>query len=204
MDDPHLISDIEQLEVLYGTPAPTALLKVAPQITPAYRAWIAQARFCVLATVGPDGADCSPRGDDGPVVQELEPRRLLLPDWHGNNRVDSLRNIVRDGRAALMFMVPGSGNVVRVNGRALVTVAPDLLARCARDSRTPRAVVVLDVAEVYFQCARALMRSRLWSDMTQPEGLPSAGDFLQEQSDGSVDGATYDAAWSNRARQSLW
>lgn len=204
MTDPHRITDTAGLDALYGPPAPPAVLKVARRITPAYRAWIAQARFCVLATVGPEGADCSPRGDDGPVVHELDPGRLLLPDWHGNNRVDSLRNIVRDGRAALMFMVPGSGNVVRVNGRASVSVAPDLMARCARAGRAPRAVVVLEVAEVYFQCARALMRSRLWAGAAPPRGLPSAGDILQEQSDGALDGADYDAAWPDRARQSLW
>lgn len=204
MTDPHRIGDIAALEALYGAPAPAAVLKVARQLTPAYRASITQARFCVLATVGPEGADCSPRGDDGPVVQELDPHRLALPDWHGNNRVDRLRNIVRDGRAALMFMVPEWDNVVRVNGRASVTVAPELLQRFARAGRLPRTVVVLEIAEVYFQCARALLRSRLWAGEAAPGTLPSAGDFLQEQASGGFDGAAYDAEWPERARGSLW
>ena len=204
-DDPFRIADMAALEALYDAPATAATVKVARRITPAYRAWMAQARFCVLATVGPEGTDCSPRGDDGPVVTELDPGTLALPDWRGNNRLDSLRNIVRDGRASLMFMVAGSENVVRVNGQARLTVAPDLLARLSRDGRAPRLAVVLDIAEVYFQCARALMRARLWAG---PDGsadaLPSPGDILAEMSEGALDGAAYDAAWPARARQGLW
>ncbi len=124
------ITTLPALEALYGTPGEASLAKVARRMTPAYRAWIARARFCILSTVGPEGTDASPRGDDGPVVAEIDPGTLALPDWRGNERIDSLRNIVRDPRASLMFLVPGSNNVVRVNGRARVT-ADGPLMRCA-------------------------------------------------------------------------
>lgn len=110
------IETVEELEGQYGTPGEAAVLKVARRMTPAYRAWITRARLCILSTVGPEGTDASPRGDDGPVVAELDPGTLALPDWKGNERIDSLRNIVRDPRVSLMFFVPGSNNVIRVNG----------------------------------------------------------------------------------------
>lgn len=198
------ITDIATLEALYDGPSENSLRKVTDRLIPAYRRWIERSRFCVLSSVGPGGTDASPRGDDGPVVMELDPGLLALPDWRGNNRVDSLRNIVRDGRASLMFMVSGSDSVVRVNGRASVTLAPEVRERFAQAGRMPRAVVLLEVAEVYFQCARALLRSGLWAGQAAPEGLPTAGDFLQEQSEGAFDGAAFDAAWPGRARDSLW
>ena len=157
------IDDIATLETLYGRPGAPALRKVARHLTPAYRRWIAASRLCVLATVGPEGTDASPRGDDGPVVQELDPQTLALPDWRGNNRLDSLRNIVRDGRVSLLFLVPGSDNVVRVNGTARLTADADLRARFDRDGQQPATVIVITIAEVYIQCARALMRAGTWA-----------------------------------------
>ena len=112
------IDSLEELEALYDTPLPATLDKVQTALTPAYRRWIQAARFLVLTTVGPEGTDGSPRGDDGPVVTALHVRTLAMPDWRGNQRPDSLRNIVSDGRVSLMFMVPGSNTVVRVNGQA--------------------------------------------------------------------------------------
>ena len=126
------IDDIAALEALYGTPGQPSLRKVADHLTPLYRTWIMASRFAVLTTVGADGTDGSPRGDDGPVVTELDPHTLAMPDWRGNNRLDSLRNIVSDGRVSLMFMVPGSNTVVRVNGRARLTADADLRARFER------------------------------------------------------------------------
>ena len=124
-----MIETVEELEALYGEPKPASTRKVADRIIPVYRTWIDAARFCVLTTVGPDGTDGSPRGDDGPVVTEIDPGTLAMPDWRGNNRMDSLRNIVSDGRVSLMFMVPGSTSVVRINGTAKITTADDKLAR---------------------------------------------------------------------------
>ncbi len=197
------ITDIEALEALYGTPGKASIIKVTDHLTPAYRAWIMRSRFCVLSTIGPGGTDGSPRGDDGPVVTEMDPKTLLMPDWRGNNRMDTLRNIVEDGRISAMFMVPGSRNVMRINGRAEVSVAPDLIARFSDKGRAPRSVIVIHIAEVYSQCARAVMRSGLWTDGDQSEGLPTVGDMLAEIEAG-FDGAAYDTEWPDRAAKTMW
>jgi PPOX class probable FMN-dependent enzyme len=160
-------------------------------------------RFCILSTVGPEGTDASPRGDDGPVVTEIDTRTLALPDWRGNNRINTLRNIVRDPRVSLMFMVPGSNNVVRVNGSAIVTAEPAMLVRFARDGAQPRSVVVVTIAEVYSQCARALIRAGLWTCGDSSAGLPTVGDLLAEAKSG-FDGAGYDADWPGRAAATMW
>ncbi len=203
MDD--YITDIATLEELYGAPGEASLRKVARHMTPLYRAWINCARFCVVSTVGPEGTDGSPRGDDGPVVRELDEHTLAMPDWRGNNRMDTLRNIVADGRISLMFMVAGSDTIVRVNGEARVSVQAELCAQFANDKgRLPRSVIVIKIAEVYTQCARAPMRAQLWSAGDQSEGLPSAGAILAEQTAGEVGGKAYDDAWLGRAKKTMW
>lgn len=199
----HPITTTDQLDALYGPPVPTALAKVVDRITPAYRAWIDRARFVVVGTVGPGGTDTSPRGDAGPVVQVADDRTLLLPDWMGNNRLDSLRNIVADGRISLMFMVPGCPNVVRVNGTGIVTADPDACARFDRDGKRPRTVVVITVAVAYFQCAKALMRSNLWTGGDDSATVPSAGDFLAEVR-AIADAAAYDDAYAAYAVPRMW
>lgn len=198
------VEDIQTLEALYGDVAPAAVRKVARRMTPLYRAWIMASRFCILTTIGPEGTDGSPRGDDGPVVTELDAGTLAMPDWRGNNRLDSLRNIVSDGRVSLLFLVPGSTGAVRVNGRARLTADAGLRQRFARNDRLPATVIVIDIGEIYIQCARALMRARTWGDMAPPEGLPTVGQILAEMTDGAVGGAEYDRAWPERAAQSLW
>ena len=197
------IENIAELEKMYGQPGSASLNKVAQAMTPLYRKWIMASRFCVLSTVGPDGTDASPRGDDGPVVTELDPHTLAMPDWRGNNRMDSLRNIVADGRVSCMFMVPGSNTIVRVNGTARVTTDDDLCARFEQKGRLPRSVVVIRIAEMYTQCARAPMRAGLWS-RDDSEGLPSAGDILAEQTDGAEGGVSYAAEWGARAVKTMW
>ncbi len=197
------LSDVAELEALYGTPGEASIIKVASALTPLYRKWIMSSRFCVLTTVGPEGTDGSPRGDDGPVVQELDAQTLLLPDWRGNNRIDSLRNIVRDGRVSLMFMVPGSANVVRVNGTAALTTDADILARFEQKGRQPRSVIVISVAEIYSQCARAILRAGIWSNEDESAALPTVGELLAEAKAG-FDGAEYDAAWAGRAAKTMW
>ena len=197
------ITDIAALEALYGVPGAPAVFKVATRLTPEYRRWITASRFCVLTTVGPGGTDGSPRGDDGPVVAVRDAQTLLMPDWRGNNRLDSLRNIVADGRVSLMFMVPGSTSVVRVNGTAALTADADVLAGFDQKGIAPRSVIVIAIGEVYIQCARALMRSRLWTSGDESAGLPTTGQIFSAMKDG-FDGQEYDAAWPDHAKKSMW
>lgn len=198
------IDTIEALEALYGNPGQAAREKVTERLTPSQRAWIERSRFCVISTVGPDGTDGSPRGDDGPVVQVADDRTLLLPDWHGNNRIDSLRNILRDGRASLMFLVPGSNTAMRVNGSATLSADPAVTGAFEKAGKVPRCVIRLRITEVYPQCARALMRAGLWTGGDQSQGLPSVGEMLREATQGGIDGAAYDDAWPERAKTSMW
>ena len=197
------VTDIATLEALYGTPGEASIIKVADHITPLYGKWITASRLCVLSTVGPECTDGSPRGDDGPVVKIADPKTLLMPDWRGNNRMDSLRNIVVDGRVSLMFMVQGSNNVVRVNGTAEVRLDTDLIAAFDDRGKAPRSVIVITVAEVYSQCARALMRAGTWSGADHSADLPSIGALLAEAKTG-FDGVEYDAAWAARAKKTMW
>jgi PPOX class probable FMN-dependent enzyme len=193
----------EALEALYGDPVPASLTKVARKMTPLYRQWIEAARFVVLSTVGPEGTDGSPRGDDGPVVRIVDAQTLWMPDWRGNNRIDSLRNILRDGRVSLMFMVPGSGNVVRVNGRAVLTADPQVTGCFEQRGQHPRTVIVITLDEMYFQCAKAIMRSGLWSRGDESAQVPTAGQFIKEQ-DRAFDGETYDATYPEYAKTRMW
>lgn len=201
-----IVKTVEELEELYGAASPASLRKVADRLTPEYRAWIASSSFCALATVGPEGADASPRGDRGKVVFEQDEKTLLMPDWRGNNRMDSLRNIVRDGRVALMFLTPGSNTVTRVNGQAEVSVAPALIDRFETEGRHPRSVIVIHIGEVYFQCAKAVMRSGLWDSGTWPDldALPTVGQILSSMTSGEVGGADYDAAYPERSKKTMW
>ncbi|MEL6690868.1 MAG: pyridoxamine 5'-phosphate oxidase family protein [Pseudomonadota bacterium] len=198
------ITTIEELEALYGKPDPNSLAKVAQHVTPEYAAWIEASRFMVLSTVGPEGTDGSPRGDDGPVVQIADPGTLLLPDWRGNNRADSLRNIIEDGRVSLMFMVPGKTNVIRVNGRAKLSRDPALMARFEVKGRQPRLVVVIEVGEIYSQCARAMLRAGVWTRDDSDLPLPTMGQILAAQTKGATEGDTYDANWAARAERTMW
>ncbi|MGZ2258993.1 pyridoxamine 5'-phosphate oxidase family protein [Roseobacter sp. A03A-229] len=203
-DKAQAIESLDALLALYGTPGAASLRKVAHRMTPLYRDWIMASRFCVLSTVGEDGTDASPRGEDGPVVLELDPSTLAMPDWRGNNRLDSLRNIVTDGRVSLMFMVPGSNNVVRLNGRAWLTADTDMRHRFAKGERLPATVIVIEIGEIYTQCARAMMRARLWQGAEPPIMVPTVGQILAEVSDGEEGGAPYDAAWGARAANTMW
>lgn len=198
------IEDIARLEETYDLEVnPLAVDKVMRRLTPGYQSWINAARFCILSTVGPGGTDASPRGDDGPVVRILDDTTLAMPDWRGNNRLDSLRNIVEDGRVSLMFMVPGATNVVRINGQARLTADIDLRASFEKSGKTPRTVIIIAIAEVYFQCAKAILRSRLWSGDDESKEVPSAGDLIREFKSG-FDAASYDASYADYAKPRFW
>ncbi|SIS55848.1 hypothetical protein SAMN05421759_101412 [Roseivivax lentus] len=197
------IDSIAALEALYEAPVPASLGKVTARLGPAHRQWIEAARFCILSTVGPEGTDGSPRGDDGPVVQILDERTLTMPDWQGNNRLDSLRNIVRDPRVALMFMVPGCKTILRVNGTAFLTDAPEALARFEQRGKHPKTVIVIHATEAYGQCPKSIMRSGLWS-RDDGDAVPSMGTLIAEASDGEMGGASHDDGYEERAKPRMW
>jgi PPOX class probable FMN-dependent enzyme len=201
-----VISSVAELEQLYGVPGEASTVKEVDWITPHYRAYIEASPYATLATSGPEGLDCSPRGDRPGFVRIHDEKTLMLPDRRGNNRVDSLRNIVRDPRVALLFMIPGVGNTLRVNGRALLSVEPELLQSFEMEGKPPRSVMVMTVDAIYFQCARALVRSDLWNPAfhVDPKSLPSAGQILAALSKDRVGGESYDREWPGRAAKSLW
>ncbi|MCP8884769.1 pyridoxamine 5'-phosphate oxidase family protein [Devosia sp. XJ19-1] len=202
-----IITSIDQLEALY-LPAPVAAstVKVAHAMTPDYRRLIEASPFAALATIGPEGIDCSPRGDKPGFVRIHDDRTLMMPDRRGNNRIDSLRNIVRDSRCAFLFLIPGSGTTMRVNGRAHLSVDPALLESFAVEDKAPRTVIVLDIDELYFQCARAIIRSDLWNPErhVDPGTLPTPGQILASMTANEVGGETYDKAWPDRAKATMW
>lgn len=200
------ITSVAELETLYGTPLETSTVKEIDHISPEYRACIEASPFVTLATAGPEGLDCSPRGDRSGCVRVADEKTLLLPDRRGNNRIDSLRNIVRDPRVGLLFLLPGLGNTLRVNGRAKLSIDPNLLASFAVEEKPPRSVAVITVDAVYFQCARAVIRAELWNPARHlaKDSLPSPGQILASLSQQRIGGEEYDRTWADRARQTMW
>lgn len=201
------ISTIAELEALYGLPGDTSLVKEISYISDDYRRMIEASPFAALATVGPEGLDCSPRGDRaGGLVRIVDEKTLIMPDRRGNNRVDSLKNIIRDPRVALMFLIPGSGNALRINGHAELDGDPTLCASFAVDGQAPRSVIIITIDAIYFQCARAIVRSHLWNPdhYCDPSTLPTAGQILSNLSQGKIGGQAYDAEWPKRASSTLW
>ena len=197
------IKDIDTLEALYDAAIPASIDKVQTKLTPKYRAWIEASSFVVLSTVGPEGTDASPRGDVDSVVRVADEQTLWLPDWRGNNRMDSLRNIVRDGRVSLMFMVPGSNNVVRVNGTAVLTADAQVTQQFEQKNKHPRSVIVISIGEIYYQCAKAIMRAGLWRQDTQLKKVPTAGEFNKEIKP-DFDAESYDADYPEYAKDRMW
>ena len=202
-----IIASLEQLEALYTpAPAPAAARKVAHSMTPEYRRFVEASPFAALATIGPEGIDCSPRGDEAGFVRIHDDSTLMMPDRRGNNRIDSLRNIVRDPRCAFLFLLPSSGTTFRANGRAHLSIEPALLESFAVEGKPPRSVIVMKIDELYFQCARAIIRSDLWNPERHidPATLPTPGEILAAMTDREVGGKAYDEAWPERARQTMW
>lgn len=205
-DATHLIGDLASLKALYGQPAEASLRKEVDHIHPHYRALIEAAPFVVLATSGAGGLDASPRGDAAGFVTVVDEKTLHLPDRRGNNRIDSLQNIIADPRVALLFLIPGVGETLRVNGRADISIDPRLLAGYAVDGKEPRSVLVVHVETAYFQCSRAIVRSGLWQDKTRiaRNALPSTGTILAALSRQSIDGEAYDRTQDERVRTTLY
>ncbi|SIT34997.1 conserved hypothetical protein [Paraburkholderia ribeironis] len=201
-----MLTTIEQLEALYGQPHERALRKEIAYVNEDYRALIEAAPFVVLATTGPDGVDCSPRGDAPGFVRVVDEHTLALPDRIGNNRLDSLRNIIVEPRLALLFIIPGVGESLRVNGRGRISTAPEWLDSFAVEGKLPRSVLLIDVDAVYFHCSRALVRSKLWDPAQHVDRarLPSAGEMLRRVSGADFDAATYDRELPERVRTTLY
>jgi hypothetical protein len=198
------VTSLDQLEALYGEVNTASRVKETDRLTAEYRAFVEGAPFAALATMGPEGLDCSPRGDEPGFVRVRDERTLMLPDRRGNNRIDSLRNVLSDPRVALLFLIPGVGETLRVNGRARISVAPDLLASFEVQGKQPRSVLVIAVETVFFQCSRAIVRSRLWDPIERKKRpVPSAGEMLAALSAG-FDGQAYDEALPARVRQTLY
>jgi hypothetical protein len=204
-DGMSVITSVEELNALYGGVSEASVAKVTKTLTAGYRLMIEASPFCALATVGPEGLDCSPRGDDDCVVRIADDRTVLLPDWRGNNRVDSLANIVRDPRVALMFLIPGSNTTMRIIGTAVLSIDPVLTGSFEVDGKHPRSVIVVTIGEVYFQCARAVMRAQLWNPerFLDPASLPTPGTLLKAAK-ADFDRDTYDREWPERAAKTMW
>ena len=200
----HVVTTEAELEALYGTPVGAAVIKEIDYISDHYRRFIETSPFVVLATSGPEGLDCTPRGDPAGFVRVTDRHTLMLPDRRGNNRLDTLRNLVRDPRIALLFLVPGVGETLRVNGRARISVAPDLMQRLAMDGKPPRCVLVITVDTVFFQCARAMKRAGLWAPREVAATVPTAGEMLASLTANAIDGAAYDRALPARQRDTLY
>ena len=200
------IKTIEQLERLYGEPRPVAVLKEVEEITPSYAKLIEAAPFVAIATSGPEGLDCSPKGDPAGFIRILDKKTLAIPDRPGNNRIDGMRNLVRDPRIALLFLIPGVGETLRVNGRAAISVDPDLLQSFAIGGKLPRAVMVVTVERIYFHCSKAIVRSKLWSESTKVDraSLPSTGTIIAELSNGKFGGESYDREAPARIQAELY
>ncbi|MER9975170.1 pyridoxamine 5'-phosphate oxidase family protein [Mesorhizobium sp. M0085] len=201
-----MITSIEQLEALYGLPGEASVVKELDQLIREYAAIIEASPFAALATCGPEGLDCSPRGDLAGFVRIHDPKTLMVPDRRGNNRADSLRNILRDPRVALLFLVPGSGTTLRVNGRAHITTDTALCASFAVEGKPARSVTIIEIDAVYFQCARAIHRSELWNPArhVDPRTMPTPGQILEITSRKNIDGEVYDKEWPERAKKSMW
>lgn len=205
MQGPDTITTLDRLQQLFGAVGEASLRKETAFIPPVYQRWIEASPFAVLATSGPEGLDASPRGDPAGFVIVEDEKTLLLPERRGNNRIDSLRNILADPRVALLFLVPGVGETLRVNGRATISIDATLLDRLAIDGKRPQCVLRIAVEQVFFQCARAMQRSRLWPTGTErPAGVPTAGEMLQALTEGGIDGERYDEELPGRQRATLY
>jgi PPOX class probable FMN-dependent enzyme len=203
----HTVTTMADLEALYGEkPYPPALLKEIDRVNETYRKLIEAAPFCVLATNGPDGLDCSPRGDPKGFVRVIDDHTVAIPDRRGNNRIDSLRNIIHDSRVALLFLIPGVSETLRVMGRATISTDPELCQSFLMEGKAPRSVLVIAVEKVFYQCAKAIVRSKLWDPSIKVERttLPTPGAILAEITDGAHGGPEHDAAAPARLKATIY
>jgi uncharacterized protein len=189
-----VVNSVEQLESIYGEPIPTSIVKEIDHINDGYRALIEAAPFVVIATSGPGGLDCSPKGDAPGFVRIVDDKTLMIPDRPGNNRLDGFKNLMSDPRVALLFLIPGCSETLRVNGRATVSVDPALRESFAVNGKPARAVLVVNIETMFFHCAKAVVRAKLWDVKSQIDrnSLPSTGTIIAELSGGRLGGEQYD------------
>jgi PPOX class probable FMN-dependent enzyme len=203
----HTITTTEQLESLYAdAPYGPALIKEVDRITPQYRKLIEAAPFVVIATSGPEGLDCSPRGDPPGFVRVIDEKTLVIPDRRGNNRIDSLRNLVRDPRISLLFLIPGVGETMRISGCAKISVDPRLTETFAINGKAPKCVLVVTVQTAYFQCTKAIIRSKLWDPASKVDRktLPTPGSIIAELTDGKMGGPDHDRLAPERIKETIY
>jgi PPOX class probable FMN-dependent enzyme len=203
----HAITTTEQLEALYAdAPYGPALIKEVDHITPQYRQLIEAAPFVVIATSGPEGLDCSPRGDPPGFVRVVDEKTLVIPDRRGNNRIDSLRNLVRDPRISLLFLIPGVGETMRVNGHAKISADPTLTETFAINGKVPKCVLLVTVGTAYFQCTKAIIRSKLWDPASKVDRktLPTPGSIIAELTDGKMGGPEHDRLAPERIKETIY
>ncbi len=191
---------------LFDAPKEASLAKEFDHVDANYAAWIAASPFFVLCTAGEAGLDASPRGDAAGFVEVMDSKTLLIPDRRGNNRIDSLRNLMVDPRVALLFLIPGLGETLRVNGRARVSADPATLSRFQVRGVEPKLVLVVTVEAAYFQCSRAVVRSDLWNPERHVArgSLPTVGRILNDATAGRIDGAAYDRELPARIKSTLY
>ena len=204
---PQFATTEAELEAIYGPhDTPVAAIKEIDHISDHYRLFIDASPFLVVATAGPEGLDCTPRGDPAGFVRVVDKHTVMLPDRRGNNRIDTLRNILHDPRVALLFLIPGCGETIRVNGRAQISTDPTLIGSFLVDGKAPRTVIVVSVDRIYYQCAKAIVRSKLWDASRHIDGksLPSAGTILADLTQGRIGGPEHDRAAPERLKATLY
>jgi PPOX class probable FMN-dependent enzyme len=204
--DSNVITSLDALAQVYGESPEGALKKEIDHISEQYRAFIEAAPFVVVATTGPEGTDCSPRGDPAGFVRVADSHTVMIPDRRGNNRVDSLRNIVRDPHISLLFLIPGVGETIRINGTAQISVDPELCASFAMQGKNPSSVIVVTLGSIYYQCPKALVRSKLWDpeSIIPRNQLPTTGTILEAITKGEIDGGDYDRAYPQRIKDTIY
>ncbi len=204
--DDDAITTLEDLEALYGAAVPRSLTKEIDYISDHYRAFIEASPFMMIASIAPEGLDCSPRGDPAGFVRVVDQKTVLIPDRRGNNRLDTLKNIIRDPRVSLLFLIPGVGETLRINGRARLTTEPELCASFEMQGKAPKCIIEVTAERVYFQCQKALARSKLWAQETQIERskLPTAGEIMAALMEEPFDHAAYDAEYPEHMKKTIY
>ncbi len=199
------INSVAELEALYGAPSGAAVAKEIDHLNGPYRALIEKAPFVAIASAGSEGLDCTPRGDPAGFVRIVDDRTIMIPDRRGNNRIDTLRNIVEDPRVGLLFLIPGIGETLRVNGRAYITTDPAICATFEMQRQVPKSIIVVEIEKVYFQCTKALVRSKLWDPASQLKRteLPSVGELVAATMKGA-DADEYNRIYPERIKQTIY